>query len=156
MKRRTRSVILGALLLVSYQPASAEDTLCQSLRRFVESVKLDETRVVKLHTIWGSNFKDSDEPAFYAKRCDHNSYPPAKQLCEFLMDHSAVEFSGNNAINVITCLSPKTRSAPRAELNAISISMVFGTKSGGGLVDVEYTEDTELGGMVLSITVDGY
>jgi hypothetical protein len=134
----------------------AADGLCEPLREFVESVKPDETRVLKFHTSWGKNFTDSDEPAMYAKRCDHDGYEPAKKVCAYLVKFGATEFSGNNAKAAIACLSSRTLFPRRSQLQAISLSMTYGTDNRGDNVDVEYAEDYELGGMVLSITVRGY
>lgn len=142
--------------MFAHQAASAADGLCGPLRKFVESVKPNETRLLKFHTIWGSDFKDSKEWAMGAKRCEHNGYDPAKSVCAYFMEHGATEFSGNNAKSAVMCLSPKTHFAPRMELHTISVSLTYGTDDRGSNVDIEYSEDNELGGMVLSITVDGY
>jgi hypothetical protein len=147
---------LSALCLSSYVTASAADGLCAPLRKFVESVKPDDTKILKFHTSWGSNFKDSDVESLWAKRCEHDNYKPAKSVCTYLMEHGATEFSGNNAKAAVTCLSSKTQFAPRTQLDAISLSLMYGTENRGDNVDVEYTDDKELGGMVLSITVRAY
>jgi hypothetical protein len=156
MKSRAIALGLGAFALAANHLAAAEDGLCKPLKSFIASVKPDETRVLKFHTSWGSNFKDDEEPAIAAKRCDHGGYEPAKAVCEFLMEHGATEFSGNNAKAAIACLAGQTRIAAATQLHAISISFSVGTKNRGSLVDVEFTEDASLGGMVLLITADGY
>jgi hypothetical protein len=112
--------------------------------------------VLKFHTSWGSNFKDDEEPVLFAKRCDHGDFDPAKTVCDYLMKHGATEFSGNNAKAAISCLSSQTRIAPGMQVHAISVSFSVGTEDKGSLVDVEFSEDASLGGMVLSITADGY
>jgi hypothetical protein len=155
MLRRPLSVIFGALWLSGTHGAFADD-LCAPLRRFVESVKPGETRVLKFHTSWGSNFRDSPEPALSAKRCEHSGYDPAKEACAYLMEHSATEFPGNTAKAAIACLSSKTRFASQSQLHAIALSVTYGTDERGDNVDISLTEDNELGGMVLSITVTGY
>ena len=106
--------------------------------------------------MWGSNFKDSKEPAMYAKRCEHYSYGPAKEVCSYLVTNGATEFSGNNAKDAVACLSTKTQFAPRTQLHALSMSFQYGTETRGELVDVDYSEDKELGGMVLSVVAQGY
>lgn len=156
MKSHAVVLGLGFLALAAGHAAAAEDGLCKPLRTFIASVKRDETRVLKFHTSWGSNFKDDAEPAFSAKRCDHGGYEPAKAVCEYLMEHGATEFSGNNAKAAISCLSSQTRFAAGMQIHAVSVSFSVGTENRGSLVDVEFTEDVALGGMVLSITADGY
>jgi hypothetical protein len=156
MKSRAVFLALGAITLAASHSAAAEDGLCKPLRRFIASVKPDEIRVLKFHTSWGSNFKDDEEPAFFAKRCDHGSYEPAKAVCEYLMEHGATEFSGNNAKAAVSCLSAQTRIAAGMQIHAVSVSFSVGTENRGSLVDIEFIEDIDLGGMVLSITADGY
>jgi hypothetical protein len=156
MKSRASALCFGLIMLAANVPAAAEDGLCKSLKSFVSSVKPDETRVLKFHTSWGSNFKDDDEPAFSAKRCDHGGYDPAKAVCAYLMEHGATEFSGNNAKSAVSCLSSQTHVAAGMQIHSVSVSFSVGTESRGSLVDIEFVEDTILGGMVLSITADGY
>ena len=156
MKSRAIVLVLGAIVLFASHPAAAKDGLCKPLKDFIASVKPDETRVLKFHTSWGSNFKDDEEPAIYAKRCDHGGYEPAKAVCDYLMEYGATEFSGNNAKAAISCLSAQTRVAAGMRVHSIAVSFSAGTENRGSLVDVEFTEDVALGGMVLSITADGY
>jgi len=156
MASRAATFTLGVMTLAAIFPAVAEDGLCKPLRQFIASVKPNETHVLKFHTSWGSNFKDDDEPAFFAKRCDHGGYDPAKAVCDYLMEHGATEFSGNNAKSVVSCLSTQTRFVAGMQINAISISIAVGTENRGSSVDIEFGEDVKLGGMVLSITADGY
>ena len=156
MKSRAVVLVLGAIVLAASHPATAEDGLCKPLRSFIASVKPDETRVLRFHTSWGSNLKDDEEPAFFAKRCDHGGYEPAKAVCEYLMEHGATEFSGKNAKAAVSCLSPQTRIPAGMQVHTISVSFSVGTENRGSLVDVKFTEDVDLGGMVLSISADGY
>ena len=148
--------LLGTVALTVCQPLSAADGLCGPLREFLKSVGPHETRIIKFHTVWGSNFNDDKEEALGAKRCEHYDYGPAKTFCAYLMDHSAIEFSGNNAKAVLACLAPGARFPPHSLLHAISLSMSYGTKDRGSNVEVSYLEDDELGGMVLTIAADGY
>lgn len=156
MKPRAVVVAMVAIVLATSHASATEHGLCKPLRSFIASVKPDETRVLKFHTSWGSNFKDDDEPAFSAKRCDHGGYEPAKTVCGYLMEHGATEFAGNNATAAVSCLSTETRIPLSMQIRAFSVSFSVGTESRGSLVDVEFTEDVNLGGMVLSITADGY
>jgi hypothetical protein len=147
---------LGILALSGSQTSAAANGLCGTLRDFVASVKPAETRKLRFNTIWGSNFKDRSEPANGAKRCDFGSYEPAKALCKYLMEFGSTESAGYNTKSAITCLSPKTRFAAGTKLNAISFSLSFGAESRGSLVDISYSEDKDLGGMVMSISATGY
>jgi hypothetical protein len=156
MQKRLYLGVVSISALLACEAGAADFDLCEPLLKFVESVNPDETRVLKLHTRWGGNFTDSHEPALAAKRCDYNDHALAKVVCEYFTKHGAIEFSGNNAKAVIACLSPGTLFAPKTELHTISLSMTYGTDDRGSLVDVDYSEDAELGGMVLSITVEGY
>jgi hypothetical protein len=140
-----------------YQTVAEADGLCGSLRKFVESVRPDESRTLEFHTSWGSDFKDSDgEPAVSAKRCIHNGYEPAKAVCSYFMENGAVEFSGNNAKRAVMCLSQKTNFADRLVLDGIELSLTYGTDDRGSHVDIKFSADEKLGGMVLSITARGY
>jgi hypothetical protein len=156
MASRALVLALEVFTIAASLPAAAEDGLCKPLRSYIASVKPDETHVVKFHTSWGSNFKDDEAPAFLAKRCDHGGYGPAKALCDYLMEHGAIEFSGNNAKSAVTCLSAQTRIAPRMRIHSMCVSFAVGTERRGSWVEIEFGEDSNLGGVVLAITADGY
>jgi hypothetical protein len=156
MRSRALALGFGVVILTANVAAVAEDGLCKPLRSFIASVKPNETHVLKFRTSWGSNFKDDDEPAFSAKRCEHGGYDPAKAVCDYLMEHGATEFSGNNAKSAVSCLSKNTRVAAGMQINSVSVSFTVGTENRGSLVDIDFVEDVDLGGMVLSITADGY
>lgn len=156
MAPRTLSAALAISGVIASSLCTAADGLCKPLTDFITSVGPNETRVLKFHTTWGSNFNGSDEPAFATKRCDHGGYEPARAVCGYLMEHGATEFSGSNAKSAIGCLSRKTRFAAGTELHSINFSLRFGSDDRGSLVDIAFQEDKELRGMVLSITVNGY
>jgi hypothetical protein len=122
----------------------------------VKSVQPGETRTLKFHTSWGRDFLDSDEDAVAAKRCQHYGYDPARPVCDYLMENGSIEFAGQNVKSVLTCLSPKTRFASGTTLGRLVMSWRYGTEDRGSLLDLEYVEDEELGGMVLSLSVRGY
>jgi hypothetical protein len=134
------------------------DLLCAPLRAFVASVKKDESRTLEFHTSWGGDFKDSTSSGyvFAAKRCIHSDYGPARSVCDYLMNHSAIEFSGNNAKDAIACLAPATRFSPRMRLDRVDVSFYYGTESRGSNVQVTFSEDGNIGGMVLIVKADGY
>jgi hypothetical protein len=154
MKHAVVATFPLALVAVT-SPSIAADGLCKPLRDFVRSVKPDETRVLEFHTIWGGGFNGADQDTMFEKACEHNEYVPAKVLCAYLMENGAVEFAGENVKSVISCLSPKTH-FPSGILHAISYSLTVGTDNRGSHVKIEYSKDERLGGMVLSITADGY
>ena len=152
---RVFSAALAVVVFSASLPAAAEDGLCDPLLDFVKSVKPGETRALKFNTIMGSNFKGRDGEARGAKRCEFNSYEPAKTVCKYFMSFPTSDSSGYNARSAITCLSPKTRFAMGTRLHAIAFSAPFGLSAHPHLVDVVYAEDKELGGMALTITVNG-
>jgi len=157
MKRSALFVVVATLSALTQPTGAAAQGLCEPLRQFIESVKPDETRTLEFHTSWGSDFRDSnDEQVLSAKRCIHNGYEPAKAVCAYLMQNGAVEFSGNNAKSALMCLSRKTHFADRLVLDGIELSLTYRTDDRGSNVDIKYSHDEKLGGMVLSITARGY
>ncbi|MFC5740808.1 hypothetical protein [Dyella tabacisoli] len=124
------------------------DPLCSPLRAFVASVKKGESRTLEFHTSWGSDFKDSSSQGyvFAAKRCTFSSYEPARSVCDYLMDHGAIEFSGNNAKDVIVCLAPATQFSSRVSLDRVDVSFYYGTESRGSNIEVSFAEDSKIGG----------
>jgi hypothetical protein len=156
MRQKTLSLMSCLITLAVCQPASAADGLCESLRTFADSVKPGETKTLRFHTIWGSNFKDRDGKASGAKRCDYAGYEPAKPVCTHLMEYGAIQFSGYNAKATVQCLSKKTRFAADAEVQSMSVSLTYGAKHRGSRIAVELKEDIDLGGKVLTITATGF
>ena len=156
MKLGAVSAVLGVVGVIAYHTALAEDDLCEPLRSFVESVGPDETRVLKFHTTWGSNFNDSQGWVMGAKRCNDFDYDPAKGVCAHFMKHGATEFAGMNAKRAVECLAPGVTFAGRIDLQLISLSLTYGTEDRGAIVDITFLEDEEIGGMALTISADGY
>jgi hypothetical protein len=144
------------MCVIGHHTALAADDLCGPLRSFVGSVNPDEMRALKFHTTWGGNFKDSEGWVMGAKRCNHFDYDPAKPVCAYLMEHGATEFAGINAKRAVECLATGVTFAGRLDLHVISLSLIYGTEDRGAIVDIALLEDDEVGGMVLSITADGY
>ena len=134
----------------------ASDPLCPPLRAFVSSVDPNVTREFVFYTSWGSGFKGDEEGSISKKQCVHANYPPAKAVCESLMNTGAVEFSGNNAKRAVSCLSKGTRFAPHMSLEQGSFSFSYGTDNRGALITVSFAEDEPLGAMALRVTADGY
>jgi hypothetical protein len=170
MKLRTMTFLttlsLAAALLVGVTHRATADTpgtsdpvngLCDPLRKFVESVNPGESRVFEFHTSWGRGFKDSDDgETLAAKRCDDNGYGPAKAVCTYLMEQGAIEFSSREAKAAVRCLSPSTRFTDKFRLHSIDLSITYGTDDRGSNVDVKFAPDEHLGGMIMSITANGY
>ncbi|WP_222566002.1 hypothetical protein [Novilysobacter antarcticus] len=152
MKAHLLSVAL-ALTWLPIQAAQAKtDSLCAPLREFVKSVRPDESKTFEFHTSWGRNFKDSAELAISAKRCNHFGYGPAEDACTYLMEHGATEFSDNNFKRAVVCLSPKTRFDSGLSVSDAVMSLSYGSAD----VTLEFSEDSQTGGMVLKVAADGY
>ncbi len=107
------------------------------------------------YTSWGSGF-NGEEEAFFAKRCVHDAYVPAKAVCDSLMKNGAVEFAGHNATRAVSCLSTHTHFAKRIQLDRGTFSFNYGTDNRGANVTVSFMEDETLGAMALHVTADGY
>jgi hypothetical protein len=139
-------------------PGAKGDPLCSPLRTFVASVKKDESRTLEFRTSWGTDFKDSPSSGnvFAARRCMFADYEPGRSVCDYLMEHGAIEFSENNAKNAIVCLAPAMRFPPNMTLDRIAVSFYYGTESRGSNIQITFAEDRTIGGMVLTIKADGY
>jgi hypothetical protein len=156
MRRFTFTVLLlAAISGCQLVGSSASDPLCIPLRAFVASVNPHVTREIVFYTSWGSGFKGEEE-AFFAKRCVHNAYVPAKAVCDSLMLNGAVEFAGHNATRAVSCLSTHTHFAKRIQLDRGTFSFNYGTDNRGANVTVSFVEDETLGAMALHVTADGY
>ena len=156
MKVPVLSIALALTCLPAQAAQTKTDPLCAPLRAFVESVEPDEGRALEFHTSWGGNFKDSPEPAISAKRCNHFGYGEAEAVCAYLMEHGAVEFAGNNLKRAVMCLSPKTRLDSGLSVSGAAISLTYGSPDRGANVRLDLSEDSQIGGMVLKISADGF
>jgi hypothetical protein len=158
MKTPAASIVLTASLaaLSPTALASPPSELCKVLRSFVDSVRPDETREFTFRTSWGENFKDTTEPAFFAKRCVHDGYEPAKKVCDYLVEHGSTEFAGANVKDAISCLSKKTQFAPLMQLDSGAFSFSYGSDNRGALIDITLQQDAEVGGMAFRLEADGY
>ena len=54
------------------------------------------------------------------------------------------------------CLSPKTRLDSGLSVSDVVISFTYGSDDRGSDITLEYSEDAQIGGMVLKLTADGY
>ncbi|MGN2248303.1 hypothetical protein ACFWZ3_16610 [Frateuria sp. GZRR35] len=148
--------LLAMTTLWQAEAMASPDPLCGLLRRFVASVGPRETRSIEFHTSWGQNFKGSSTPAFLAKRCVSHDYGPADVVCVHLMSYGMIEFSGNNAEQALACLSEGTQFGLHVQLARAEFSFPYGTDERGTNITIKYDEDRDMGGMVLTITADGY
>jgi hypothetical protein len=148
------------LLALGLSPTMAlakMDPLCAPILAFVTSVEPDDAeRTLKFRTSWGSNFKDEQGDAIYAKRCEPGDYAAAIAACKALMEHGSVEFSRETFHRVLACLSPRTRLGDGVELHSGVLSLTHGTDDHGNHVELAFDEDDKVGGMVLVVTTDGY
>lgn len=149
-------VLLIATLAGCASLGGTRDPMCAPLRDFVQSIEPGTTRDVTFRTNWGSNFRDDPKPAIFAKRCEHANYGPAKPLCDYLMDHGAVEFSTINAQRAVGCLAPGTRFGGAVEWMEGTFQVGYGTPERGSTVTIAYGSDNDVGGNVLSIVARGY
>jgi hypothetical protein len=155
------AIPVALALSLSYWPAPAHgkaDPLCAPLRKFLASVKPDETREIVFRTSWGGGFKDdpSTNDSIASRRCEHQNYAPAKRVCDVLIANSSVEFGNVNAIGAVVCISPDIRFPRYIEFDHGSLSLNYGTPNRGANVSLSYEEDSEVGGMKLHIVADGY
>jgi hypothetical protein len=159
MKTLSNIIVLCAALGTASSAFGAQ-SLCTPLQEFVRSVKPGELREFTFQTSWGGDFKDSSESpselVMSAKRCIDHGYAPAKKVCEYLLEHGAAEFAGNNVKEALTCLSPKTHFASMVALNRGCFSLSFGAQNRGALIEMEFYEDQEIGGMAFKFSANGY
>lgn len=156
MRHKTSTLISCLIFVAAYQPAAAADDLCEPLRLFAASVAPGESRTLTYQTIWGGNFKDRQETGTAAKRCDYASYEPAKPVCVYLMKYGGYQFTAQNAKLALQCLSKKTRFDPYVEVHSISATAKYGTEARGSHVKIEFQQNTDVGGVALTITAVGY
>jgi hypothetical protein len=156
--KRLLSIVLAVAALGHSQNAACapKDQLCAPLQAFAASVQPKERKEVAFHTMWGGPFKDDPSAqVLYQTRCIHNGFEPGKAVCSYLMKHGQVEFSDIDAKRALECLSPATRLG-RLRLDSGAFALSYGTGRRGSHVKILYGEDSEIGGMVLRITAEGY
>jgi hypothetical protein len=115
-----------------------------------------QTDTIEFHTVWGGDFKSVTARTMYETRCIDHGYEPAKVVCKALMQHGAIEFSGNNAKSAVSCLSPATRFGSPMSLERLDLSFAFGTPNRGSNITVTYGPAADMRGMVMLITAAGY
>jgi len=153
------SILVVAMLVtppLCAEGAPAHKSLCTQLRAFARSVATGQTQSLEFHTVWGGDFKSVTSRTLYEKQCIDHGYQPAKVVCKFLMQHGAVEFSGNNAKSAVSCLSSATRFASSMRLDGLDVSFPFCTSNRGSNITVSCGPATKMRGMVMAITARGY
>jgi len=130
--------------------------MCPTIRTFINSVGPGEEREFVFRTSWGSNFKDAKARAIRAVRCEHNKYPPARAVCDYLIKHGSIETPARNVKRVITCLSPTTHFDDALSFTEANFTLNYGTEDRGSILRLELVEDPAKGGFAFSIAVKGY
>lgn len=151
--------VIAASVAAVARPAAvrdSEDPICAALRSFAGSVKAGEPKTVEFRTAWGGGFKGTKESVLFEKRCEDFDYGPGADVCQSLMKHGNVEFSGNNPLRAITCLSPAFQVKQAYRLSRIDIEIPYGSDEHGSTVTIKFDDDKEVGGELLSITAVGY
>jgi hypothetical protein len=151
-------VLLMTIASARVSAATDRDPLCAPLRAFAASVPKDQTKSLQFHTSWLADFKGGNPRAMGAfTRCMDGGYAPAHTVCDSLIKHGAVEFAGNNAKQALVCLLPGTRFGQNGlSLDALDVSFYYGTPQRGSNITLSFDQDSQMGGMVLSITAQDY
>ncbi len=137
-------------------PLSVDDNLCREIAAFANSTTPGENHSVSLETAWGSSKNHPD--SIFSRDCHHGGYAPGAQLCRFLMEHSATEFSENNFRRAFACLS----NTPLKDRNYVSYEQLNVKVSAYGAygvhdgveVTIEFKPNTENATMQLDIGAD--
>lgn len=157
MKTIAKTLIALSLSAI-LQPARAAVPmeLCKILRSFAESVPPNSEQEFTYRISWGGNFKDSPEPVLGARRCEHNGYGPARNICSYLMEHGSVESAGVIVMYAVSCLTRNSRFDPSLRIHGANLSFSYGGRNRGALIDLTYEEDKKIGGMALRLVATGY
>lgn len=145
---------LFAMLPTAHVAAPME--LCKLLRTFAESIPPNSEQEFTYRISWGENFKDSEEPVLGAKRCEHNGYGPARNICSYLMEHGSIESAGVIVKHAVSCLTRKSRFDPSLRIHSANLSFSYGGRNRGALIDLIYEEDNKIGGKALRLVATGY
>jgi hypothetical protein len=151
-------VLPMAIVSARVSAATERDPVCAPLRAFAASVQQGQTRSLQFHTSWLADFKGGNPRAMGAfTRCMDGGYAPAHTVCDYFIKDGAVEFAGNNARRALVCLLPGTRFGKNAlNMDALDVSFYYGTPQHGSNITLSFDQDPKMGGMVLSITAQGY
>jgi hypothetical protein len=90
----------------STTPRAEPDDMCRQIADFANASDDGSPHEVRLITDWGgTSCSTPTEVALACKACSHDAYPPGKQLCAYLMEHTATEFSQMNLARALSCLN---------------------------------------------------
>jgi hypothetical protein len=90
----------------STTPHSEPDDMCRQIADFANASEDGSPHEVRLVTDWGgTSCSTPEEYSIYCKACSHDAYPPGKQLCDYLMEHTSTEFSEMNFGRALSCLN---------------------------------------------------
>jgi hypothetical protein len=90
--------------------AKEPDLICAAIADFANSSADGALHEVQLTTDWGGTTCPSDtddEVTMSCKMCRHDSSGPGEQLCDYLVQHTATEFSEWNFRRVLVCLDDR-------------------------------------------------
>lgn len=149
-------ITLSLFAMLPTAHAAAPMELCKLLRTFAESIPPNSEQEFTYRISWGENFKDSEEPVLGAKRCEHNGYGPARNICSYLMEHGSIESAGVIVMHAVSCLTRKSRFGPSLRIHSANLSFSYGGRNRGALIDLIYEEDKKIGGKALRLVATGY
>ncbi|ATS37131.1 MULTISPECIES: hypothetical protein [Xanthomonas] len=144
---------LPSILLTASATAHAAPPteLCNVLHAFVGEAQPGQIHSFTFHTSWGTNFKQVEEQALSAKRCDHGGDPAEQAICAYLMKHGQTEFADMTVMDSISCLSSATTFDKSLRLHSVNLSFRSEGINRGATITVTFGEDTEHGGMVFRL-----
>lgn len=80
--------------------------MCRQIADFANASEDGSPHEVRLITDWGgTSCSTPTELSIACKGCSHDAYPPGKQLCAYLLEHTSTEFSQMNFARVLSCLN---------------------------------------------------
>lgn len=81
--------------------------MCRQIADFANATQDDQPHEVRLMTDWGgTSCSTPTDVALYCKGCSHEAgYAPGIQLCDYLAEHTAAEFSQMNLARALRCLN---------------------------------------------------
>ncbi len=141
------NVVAATLGCVSAAHAN-DDSMCDALRDFADSVSGSEVYEVTLFTDWGT------EPTI---ACGRSEKPSEIAFCGYLVDNSSIEFMTVNVERVLACagVDLPQRSALRVENltgTVVSHDPAFTEKAVDMVVTFDTTSDDRLPSLTISMS----
>src|SRR5579859_6838179 len=139
--------LVAASVSAIARPTAARDSvdpICGALKSFAGSVKVGESKTIEFRTVWGGGFKATKNAVLFETRCEDFDYRPGAAVCQSLMKHGNIEFSGNNALRAITCLSPPFQVKQAYRLSRIDIEIPYDSDQHGSTVTIKFDNDQEV------------